>query len=683
MKRIVLALLASSTFAVSAQAQMTAPAAAAAEKPASDGPVMGGYGFDTAGMDKSVDPGTDFYAYADGTWVKNTAIPADRSNYGMFTMLDDLSQQRTREIIELAAKEPGNKIGDLFSSFMDEKAAEARGITPIKPWIAKIKAMKTKLDVARTMGELARDGNYVGPFVGFIGQDDKHPDQYIVTMVQAGLGLPDRDYYLKNDESLVKARTAYTAYLAKLLTLAGEPNASARAAAVAKLEADIAAVHWNRIDSRDSTKTYNKWQKTDFVVKAPGFAWETAFTALGVANQKAMLVSQPSAYTGTAKIMANAPLPLIKDYFLLQTLNGAAPYLTQAFVDAEFDFNSKTLNGIPENQPRWKRGVALVKGSMGEALGQQYVAKYFPPEAKAEADKLVKNIIAAMDQRLGSLEWMAPETRTKAREKLAAFTPKIGFPDKWRDYSALKMSRDDLMSNVIASARFEYQRNVGKLGKPIDRGEWFMTPMEINAYANPPMNEIVFPAAILQPPFFDPKADPAINYGGIGAVIGHEISHHFDDQGRKYDKTGALTDWWTAEDVKRFEALTAELVKQYDAYEPIKGAHVQGGLTLGENIADLAGMTVAYQAYHMSLGGKEAPVINGMTGDQRFYLGWAQIWRRNYREANLRQRLLTDPHSPSPQRTWVVRNLDPWYAAYGVKAGAAMYLDPTKRVRIW
>jgi putative endopeptidase len=675
MKRVFFALLASSALSFAAHAQTTTPS--------SDGPTMGGFGFDTAGMDKSVDPGTDFYAYADGAWAKNTAIPADRSNYGMFTMLDDLSQQRTREIIEAAALQPGNKIGDLFSSFMDETAAEAKGIAPIKPWIAKIKAMKTKADIARTMGDLAHDGNFVGPFFGFAKQDDKHPDQYIVSMVQAGLGLPDRDYYLKNDDSLVKARTAYTAYLAKLLTLAGEPNASARAAAVAKLEGDIATVHWNRIESRDSTKTYNKWQKAEFGTKAPGFDWASYMTALGVGNQQAVLISQPSAYTGSAKIMANAPLPLIKDYLLLQTLNGAAPFLSKAFVDAEFDFNSKTLNGIPENQPRWKRGVALVKGSMGEALGQQYVAKYFPPQAKAEADKLVKNVIAAMDVRLGALEWMAPETKAKAREKLAAFTPKIGFPDKWRDYSSLKIGRSDLMANVIAANRFEFDRNLAKLGKPIDRSEWFMTPMEINAYANPPMNEVVFPAAILQPPFFDPKADPAINYGGIGAVIGHEISHHFDDQGRKYDKTGALTDWWTAEDVKRFEALTSELVKQYDAYEPLKGQHVQGGLTLGENIADLAGLTVAYQAYRLSLGGKEAPVIDGMTGDQRFYLGWAQIWRRNYREANLRQRLLTDPHSPSVQRTWVVRNLDPWYGAFGAKTGAAMYMDPAKRVRIW
>jgi putative endopeptidase len=374
---------------------------------------------------------------------------------------------------------------------------------------------------------------------------------------------------------------------------------------------------------------------------------------------------------------------VLKDYLLVNTINAYAPYLSKPFVDADFAFNQTTLSGTPQNSARWKRGVNLVKDNIGEDLGKAYVDRYFTPETKAAADALVKNVIAAMGARLNKLEWMAPETKAKALEKLAAFTPKIGYPTKWRDYSALEIKRGDLVGNVRRANIFEWQRGLNKLGKPLDRSEWFMTPMEINAYANPVMNEIVFPAAILQPPFFDPNADPAVNYGGIGAVIGHELSHHFDDQGRKYDMHGALVDWWTPEDVKRFTALTDKVVKQYDGYEPLPGMHVQGALTLGENMADLAGLTVAYDAYKMSLGGKEAPVIDGMTGDQRFYLGWAQVWRRNYREANLRQRLLTDPHSPSIERVSIVRNMDPFYKAYDPKAGSKLYLAPADRIRVW
>jgi putative endopeptidase len=374
---------------------------------------------------------------------------------------------------------------------------------------------------------------------------------------------------------------------------------------------------------------------------------------------------------------------VLKDYLLVHTIDDHAPYLSKPFVDAEFAFNSGVLSGTPENQDRWKRGVTLVKNLIGEDLGREYVKAWFTPETKKAADELVKNVIAAMGKRIDSLSWMAPETKVKAHAKLAAFMPKIGYPTKWRDYSALKIERGDLLSNVVRANQFDWQRNLNKLGQPIDRTEWQMTPMEINAYANFSMNEIVFPAAILQPPFFDPHADPAVNYGGIGAVIGHEISHHFDDQGAKYDMHGRLSDWWTTEDVSRFAALTDKIVKQYDAYEPLPGMHIQGALTQGENIADLAGLTVAYEAYQLSLKGRKAPVIDGMTGDQRFYLGWAQVWRRNYREANLRQRLMTDPHSPSVQRAGVVRNLDPFYPAFDVKPTQKMYLAPGDRVRIW
>jgi putative endopeptidase len=680
MKKIALILAATSALAGSAlfAQQTTSPAAVSNEKAQ-----IGSFGFDEAGMDRSVDAGTDFYAFANGTWAKNTPIPADRSNYGAFTALDEMSQQRTREIVEAATKQPGNKVGDLYASFIDEAGADAKGMAPVKPMITKIKAMKTKADVAALAAEMSRAGIFYGPFAGYVGQDDKNPSNYIVSMFQSGLGLPDRDYYLKTDAEIVKTRTAYAAYLTKLLDLAGEPGAAPRAEAVMKFETELAKVQWTRIESRDSTKTYNKWARADFATKAPGFDWVTYMSGAGVAKQANFLVAQPSAFSAMAKLIGAAPMPVLRDYYLIHTLNGSAQFLSKPFVDAEFDFNTKTLNGAPQNRPRWKRGVDLVKTSMGEAVGEQYVAKYFPPEAKAEADKLVKNVIAAMDQRLAKLEWMAPQTKVAARAKLAAFTPKIGYPTRWRDYSALRIVRGDLFGNVIRANQFEWQRGLSKLGKPIDRSEWFMTPMEVNAYANPVMNEIVFPAAILQPPFFDPKADPAINYGGIGAVIGHEISHHFDDQGRKYDKNGALTDWWTDEDVKRFDALTGKLVAQYDAYEPLPGMKVQGKLTLGENIADLAGLTVAYDAYHKALGGAKAPMIDGFSGDQRFYLGWAQVWRRNYREANLRQRLLTDPHSPSIQRAWVVRNLDPWYGAFASNAGNGIALAPADRVRIW
>jgi putative endopeptidase len=643
----------------------------------------GTFGFDEVGMNRSVAAGDDFYEFANGAWAKKTEIPADRSNFGMFAVLDDLSQQRTREIVEAAAQIAGNKVGDLYTSFLDEKTVEAKGMTPLVPWLDKIKAIKTPQDLARVMVELNRAGLANVPFAGYIGQDDKQPDQYIAQLAQSGLGLPDRDYYLGDDEQLKGVRAAYVAYLEQLFTLTQQTDGKSRVAAVVAFETELAKGQWTRIESRDSTKTYNKWQRADFEKNAPGFEWGAFFAAAGTEKQPAFLVAQPSAFTAMAKLIAATPIAVLRDYLMLHTIDGAAPALSQAFVDASFNFHDKTLSGTPENEPRWKRAVGLVTGVMGEAVGEQYVAKYFPPAAKAEADKLVKNVIAAMDQRLANLAWMAPETRTAARAKLAAFTAKIGFPDKWRDYSSLSIVRDDLFGNTLRASEFEWRRQLAHLGQPIDRGEWGMTPMTINAYANPVLNEIVFPAAILQPPFFDPNADAAVNYGGIGAVIGHEISHHFDDQGRKYDKTGALKDWWTEQDIKQFEALTAQLVKQYDGYEALPGKKVQGSLTLGENIADLAGMTVAYDAYRMSLGGKEAPVINGFTGDQRFYLGWAQVWRRNYRPENLAQRLMTDPHSPSIQRVWVVRNLDAWYNAFAPKATEKLALPPEQRVRIW
>jgi putative endopeptidase len=653
-----------------------------AQSAASDRPEIGSFGFDAAGMDRAARPGDDFFGYANGGWTNTVEIPADRASWRMFDQLDELSKARTREILEDAARTPGSRIGDFYASFMDERAAEAKGIAPIAPWLDAIRRSPDAAAIASRMGALLRLG-IRAPFRIDIDQDDKAPDAYIAKASQSGLGLPDRDYFLKDDAKLAAIRTAYAAYLARLLTLAGEGDAAARAARIFDFEKQLATVQWSRIDSRDADKIYNKWARADFARKAPGFDWSAFLGAAGVDRQQTFLVAQPSAFAGSAGIIAATPLPVLKDYMLVRTIDAYAPYLSKPLVDAQFAFSRTTLGGVPENEPRWKRGVSLVSSEIGEAVGQIYVARHFPPAAKREADKLVRNIIAAMGDRLRALDWMAPATKQKALAKLAAFRPKIGYPETWRDYSALVIKRDDLVGNVSRAEDFEWRRNLAKLGKPVDRGEWFMTPMTINAYANPTMNEIVFPAAILQPPFFDPNADPAINYGAIGAVIGHELSHHFDDQGRKYDASGRLTEWWTAEDVTRFKARTDKLVRQYDAYEPIPGQHIQGALTLGENIADLAGLTLTHDAWRRALGGKPAPVIDGFTGEQRFYLGWAQIWRSKYREPYLRRLLLTDPHSPQPYRVLEARNLDPWYQAFGVKPGDKLYLPPAERVRIW
>jgi len=679
--RQLLLLLAAST-ALGACAMEDRAPLGAAQPAAAARPEIGAFGFDLAGMDRNVAPGDNFYRYANGNWERVTEIPADRSNYGMFTVLDDLSRQRTRIILDEAMRTPGSRIGDFYASFMDEAAVDAAGIAPLAPMVERVRAIADRSGWAAEAGRLFRQG-VTAPFGGYVGSDDRMPTEMIQRLTQGGLGLPDRDYYLRDDATLNQKRAAYQAYLAQLLTLAGEAGAAPRAAAVLAFERRLAEVQWTRVQNRDDEATYNKWARADFERNAPGFDWTRYFAETGLSGQQSILVSQPSAFTGTARIVAETPLPVLKDYMLLRLVDNAAPFLSRPFVDAHFAFRGTVLNGTPQNEDRWKRGVTLVTASIPDDVSRIYVDRHFPPEAKAAADALVRNVIAAMDRRLASLTWMAPETKARARAKLAAFTPKIGYPDRWLDYSGVRISRTNLLQNIVNATEFEYQRNLNKLGRPVDRSEWGMTPMTVNAYANPVWNEIVFPAAILQPPFFDPHADPAINYGGIAAVIGHEISHHFDDQGSRYDQTGALREWWTPEDRTRFNALTAQLVAQYDAYEPLPGRRIQGQLTLGENIADLAGLTVAYDAYRHSLNGRPAPVLDGLTGDQRFYLGWAQIWRRKYREANLLQRLLTDPHSPSEQRAAVVRNLDPWYAAFGPAPAQALYLAPERRVRIW
>ena len=655
--------------------------AAAAEAPAGS-PQLGTFGFDVAGMDRSVAPGTDFYAYANGTWAKNTPIPADKSNYGMFTALGDLSQERVRGIIEQLKGDPANKVGVAYASYLDTATVEARGLAPIQPWLAQVKAVDSKKAYQALVVEAARTG-VSGPFGSYVGQDDKQPDRYIFTIVQDGTGLPDRDMYLLPDEKMAAIRAAYVAHLAKQLTLAGEPDADARAQAVMALETEIAKVQWTREDSSDATKTYNRFALAETAsLSSPTLDLPAMLAAISPKIDH-VLINQPSAIKGIAAILDKAPLAVLKDQMLLRSLDDLSDYLPDAIANERFAFYGTTLQGTPQREERWKRGVNFVEGSLGEEVGREYAARYFPPEYKAEMNKLVGNVLDAMGRRIDGLAWMQPETKARAKAKLKNFTVKVGYPDKWRDYSGLEVEAGDLFGNAVRSNRFEYQYDLDKLGGPVRKWEWGMLPQTVNAYANFTMMEVVFPAAILQPPFFDPNADPAINYGGIGAVIGHEISHHFDDQGAKYNEKGELSDWWTPADVEAFGKATKALVAQYDAYEVLPGVNVKGEFTLGENIGDLAGLTIAYDAYRHSLGGKEAPVLDGTTGDQRFFLGWVQVWRRNYREANLRQRILTDPHSPSIQRAWVIRNLDPFYSAYAPKPGEAMYLPPEKRVRVW
>ncbi|MCF2514040.1 M13 family metallopeptidase [Sphingomonas sp. G124] len=658
-----------------------APAEVAAPEPAPK-PELGTFGFDTAGMERSILPGDNFYQYANGTWAKNTPIPEDKSNYGMFTKLDDLSKERTRLIIDEVAKDPTNKIGVAYNSYLDTAGIEAKGLQPIQPWLNEIKGLNARSGYAALVAKAGRNSISI-PFGLFVGQDDKQPDRYVTAMFQGGIGMPDRDYYLSKDAKIAAVRTAYLQHLTNVLTLAGEPNAATRAKALLAFETEVAKVHWTQVDSRDATKTYNLMPLSKLNADAKGFDWATFLRDSGLSAATEVNVAQPSAINGISRLVAKAPLGVLKDQLLIRSLDQYAPVLPSAFDREAFSFYGTTLSGTPQQEVRWKRGVTFVTGALADDVSKIYVERYFPPETKAAADKLVKNVVEAMGRRIDGLSWMAPETKKRARAKLANFTTKIGYPDRWQDYSALTIQAGDALGNAMRAAQWQHEDNVKKLGEPIRRWEWGMTPMTINAYANFGMQEVVFPAAILQPPFFDPNADPAINYGGIGAVIGHEISHHFDDQGAKYDEHGRLNEWWTESDRKAFEAAGKALISQYDAYEIFPGANVKGAFTLGENIGDLAGLTVAYDAYKHSLGGAEAPVLDGTTGDQRFYLGWAQVWRRNYREANLRQRLITDPHSPSEQRTWVVRNLDPWYPAFQVQPGQKLYLAPEQRVRMW
>jgi putative endopeptidase len=665
-----------------------APASSRTAAAASHKPQLGAWGVDLAGMDKSVNPGDSWYDYVNGTWDRNTVIPADKASWGGFGILRDLSDSRTREIIEASAKAhgaagtPEQKVGDLYASFMDEGAIEKKGLAPLQPTLARIDGIHNTTDLARFFGEANRIGIDT-PIGAGVLQDLKDNSKYAVYLGQGGIGLPDRDYYLDDkNPKFAEIRTKYVVHIANMLRLAGISDPEGRAQRIYDLEKKIATAHWTRVEQRQIEKLYNPMNAAQMSASMPGFDFPGFLQEAHLAGQPQVIVANPSAIAGAAKLVQSEPLQTWKDYLTFHALRANAGALPKAFVDESFAFNGKVLSGTPQLKDRWKRGVDLVGGAMGEAVGQLYVARYFPPAAKAKADELVRNLIASMDRHLAALEWMSPETKAKARVKLAAFTPKIGYPTKWRDYSALTIVPGDALGNAMRAREFEYNRQLAKIGKPVDRTEWGMTPQTVNAYANPLMNEVVFPAAILQPPFFDPNADMAVNYGAIGAVIGHEISHHFDDQGRKFDPKGNLSDWWTPEDVKRFNAMTANVVRQYGAYEPLPGSHVNGELTLGENMADLAGLAIAYDAYKMSLHGKPDRVIDGYTGDQRFFLGFGQVWRNKMREAALQQQLTTDPHTPGQLRPNVVRNFDAWYKAFNVRDGK-LYLPPEQRIRIW
>ena len=675
-----------------ALAQQAAPASVPASTSAAT-PLASGIDRSTA--DPSVRIQDDAFRSVEGKWLAETQIPADKSRVGNFEMLYEKTQPQLRELIENVSQgtstDPAvvadaKKIGDLYASFMDEARIESLGIKPIQPALAKVGAIKSRADIATTIATFIRLGVNV-PLASEVHQDAKDSTKYVVDYGQSGIGLPDRDYFLsKTDQRFADVRVKYEAYLAQLLTMSGESAAAAKAdaKAVIGLEKTIAEVQWTRVENRDPVKTYNVVPIADLGKLAPHIDWSALLGTADVTGKTgSVVISQPSYVKGLDKLIATVPIPTWKAYFKTHLISAYAPYLDHAFVDARFAFVGTVLRGTPENTPRWKRGVILVESSIGEGLGRLYVAKYFPPESKARMDQLVRNLLAAYKVSIDGLEWMSPDTRKEAQIKLATFTPKIGYPVRWRDYSALVVDRDDLVGNVMRARTVAYRREIDKLGKPIDRDEWGMTPQTINAYYNAEMNEIVFPAAFLQAPFFDPKADDAANYGAIGAVIGHEISHGFDDEGSQYDEKGNLRNWWTEDDRKRFAEKTKALIAQYDAYE-VAGYHVNGALTLGENIADNSGLAIAFKAYHLSLNGKEAPVIDGLTGDQRFYLGFVQAWQDKTRDASIIAQIKSDPHSPAEFRAnGTLSNQPGFYEAFGVKPGDRMYTAPDKRVIIW
>ncbi|WP_417492262.1 M13 family metallopeptidase [Maricaulis sp.] len=691
MKKLLLSSAAFALLAACGQAGLSGDTTELTANSAIEAPAqIGDWGFDQTGMDLAYAPGDDFYRFANGHWLETTQIPSDLSNFGMFTELALEAEEQVQEIIlELAAAHPAagtieQKVGDLYGSWMDTETIETLGLTPAQPYLDAIAAADTPeaiLNLFATVGQPA-------PLDIGIIPDPADTTRHTVYVGQGGLGLPDRDYYVDlENENYARYREAYTAFIARMLDLAGIEDSASRAAGIMALETQLAEVHWTQERSRNISEIYNPMPLDQLAALAPQLDFANGMTQMGLDGVATYLVAQPSAIEATARIFEETPVNVWQDYMTFHFLQNNAGNLSSAFDRANFDFYGRTLNGTEEQRPRDRRGVNLVGGQLGEAVGQIYVDRHFPPSSKAAMEELVANLVTAFQGRLARLEWMDEATRANALRKLSTFEPRIGYPDEWQDYSALEIAPDDLFGNAMRINAFNWNEQVADLAGPVDRNQWPYPPQTINASYNPLMNQITFPAGILQPPFFDPNADAAINYGAIGAVIGHEIGHGFDDQGRRFDYDGSIRDWWSTETNAGFEERAARLGAQYDTYSPIEGMTVNGTFTMGENIGDLGGMQMAYTAYHQYLDsccGGEAPVIDGYTGDQRFFLAWAQVWRRLYREDNLVARLTTDPHSPSQYRTnGIVRNLDAWYAAFDIQEGDALYLPPEERVSIW
>lgn len=666
-----------------APASQTTPAATAVKQALSSG-------IDFNNFDKSVRPQDDFYSYVNGGWLKSTEIPADRTSVGAFYDLRENAKNDIKAIIEeVAAKQDlpsgsdEQKVADLYRSYMDTATLDKLGITPLAPALAKIDAINNTDDLVAYFGAEQAVGGGT-PIAFFVDIDSKDSTRYVSQIWQYGLSLPERDYYFNEAERFVNIRTAFVEHMRKMFKLAGWEQPRKSAEAIMQLETAIAKAHWDVVASRDSTKTYNKYEVSNLKELAPEINWNLYLNALGAGKATDIIINQPSFVTDLGKLVKDTDIATWKTYLRWHLLTNYASDLGSAFEDENFDFFARTLNGQEEQQPRWKRGVDKVSGLLGEIIGKVYVKRHFSPEAKSRMEQLVENLRQAYGNSVDGLDWMTPATKEAAKAKLAKFNPKIGYPNKWEDYSKLTISADDLVGNEMRAGMVEHEKSLAKLGAPIDRDEWHMTPQTVNAYYNPTMNEIVFPAAILQPPFFNMAADDAVNYGGIGAVIGHEMGHGFDDQGAKYDGDGNMRDWWTESDLKAFQEKTKALVAQYNNFYVFPDLHVNGELTLGENIGDLSGVTIAYKAYKMSLHGKEAPVIDGLTGDERFFLGFTQIWRAKIKEQAMRNRVATDPHSPAQFRAiGSLENMPEFYQTYDVKPGDAMYVEPEKRVKIW
>lgn len=644
-------------------------------------------GIDLSAMNTEIRPQDDFFSYVNGGWIAETEIPADKSRWGAFDLLRDRSTEQVKALIVEAGEHAGSadaqKVGALYNSFMNEKKINNLGLAALDGEMKKVDAIESRDDLADYFAYADAIG-FDAPFGVYINQDLKDVENYIAYFWQSGLGLPDRDYYFDDSEKGREIQAAYLDYLTKLQTLAGMDKAEEGARTLYELEKSLAEHQWTRVDNRDSEKTYNKKTLEELAQLVPSINWEIYLPEAQLQKAESVIVGQPDYFEAAGKIIAGTDLETWKRYLKVKLLTAMAPYMHEELAQLRFDFYGTTLTGTEEMEPRWKRAVKFVSGAAGELVGKRYVEKHFPPQAKVRMLKLVNNLKAAYRESIESLTWMGQETRAQALAKLDNFTTKIGYPDKWRDYSALEVSADDLAGNLLASNRFATDYERAKLGKPIDRQEWHMVPQTVNAYYNPPMNEIVFPAAILQPPFFNMEADDAVNYGAIGGVIGHEIGHGFDDKGSKFDGKGYLNNWWTDADRANFDALTGKLVDQYSAFEVLPGEHINGELTLGENIGDLSGLGIAYKAYRMSLNGGEAPVIEGFTGDQRLFMGWAQVWRSKIRDEALSQQVKTDPHSPTKYRVLgVLPNISAFYNVFDVKEGDGMYLPEEDRVVLW